>query len=61
MNNKSKLIYVTPDQQQWLANTLTNILDSQRHSPDEKIVASAILKKLHGRKEKTNDQARFTV
>ena len=60
MTTKSKLIYLTPEQQLWLANHMESVLDSD-WCTDTKIAASAILKKLHGRKEKPSDQARFTV
>lgn len=62
-SNKSKLIYLTPEQQEWLTNIMTNVLDDYQvaWSTEDRIVAAATLKKLHGRKGKTNDQGRFTV
>lgn len=65
MDKKSKLVYVTPDQQQWLTEMMVNVLESNLRSfvvsTNDKIAASAILKKLQGRKEKSNDSGRFTV
>lgn len=59
-SSKSKLIYLTPDQQQWLTTVMTDVLDTG-FTPSNKIAAAAILKKLQGRKEKSNDTGRFTV
>ena len=59
-SSKSKLIYLTPDQQQWLTTVMTDVLDTG-FNPSSKIAAAAILKKLQGRKEKSNDTGRFTV
>jgi len=51
MPTKNKLLYVTPEQQQWLAKVVLGRIKSPEDT-DDILLAATFLKKLRGRQEK---------
>jgi len=48
MTNKNKLLYVTPEQQQWLADLVRDRIKNPQDTNDI-VLAAAFIKKLRGR------------
>lgn len=51
MTNKNKLLYVTPEQQQWLSDLVRDRIKNPQDA-DDILLAAAFIKKLRGRQEK---------
>jgi hypothetical protein len=51
MSTKNKLLYVTPEQQEWLSNLVLDRIHNPLDTNDI-VLAAAFIKKLRGRQEK---------